>query len=542
MNNNNITLDCNGSIFRGANAETGIDLNKFNGTVIKNCIFENYSRGVVRPDGGSFQNLLLYNNSFANMTTTAINISDITNVTLRTNNFTNISVVAVFGVNITNFNISYNRFCQNNRQLENISGGVRIDNNTLCVTQISPANNTDHVDRNFTFNIPTLGLARTCDLSIGVTGGSFSGRTIVGALIQDDVNVTVNRTFFNGDAVIWQVNCTDTNNNTGNSILFNTTYRGCAVPGNPEVTFPSNINVTFCPGRFEVNLSPDSFAFRIQNTNDSIISCNNTRIVGNASGDIFRILDDANRVRIQHCYGENFSSAIRTPTASTSRNFTIINNTFTNMSLESILLEAVGFNITNNTLSNSTTSGITLVNRGNHTIRNNTITNSANTAIGVGVRNSSNNTIVANNLSFNNVSGIFIFSARSEAQVPSTQPQFENLIANNTICGSGQEGILLWNVFVPESANLFVNNTFCNSSTGFTNANISRVMWSVEMRVVNATNLSVVDANINVTDAQNRTFLTNLLSNTSGHVLRNITEYVVNNSGIFVNHSSVAFV
>ncbi len=549
---NNVTLDCNGTTFITA---TPGDPTQFvaisqskKGAITKNCNFHGTRYGIDMKT--SINNTLIYNNTFENITRVAINITgnDDANtsfITIDSNNFTG-GYLAGFAMDIkttTNINITRNIFANNLSRpvirFEKVIINVT-DNNTIEPRLIIPANNTDQNDINFTFNIPTLGFARTCDLSF--TDSGLSGRTTVLAADDNDVNVTLNRTLFTGSLTNWQVNCTDKNNNTGNSVIFNTTYRACTLPIVPGADAPINTNVTFCPGTFRLNLSANAYFMQIQNTNDSVINCNNTIFSGNSAGDLFSVLNGSNRVKIQHCVAENYSSMIRMPFLTSSRNFTIFNNSFINATGAAILVQAEGFNITNNTIANSTI-GIEIINKGNHTLINNTIKGTNSSALIL--QNTSSNTILWNNLSGGVQDGIQI-NPGPFASLSVVQPRFVNLIANNTICGFGLNGILVRDIFLgtePVMDGLIVNNTFCNTATGSTNGNISRLFWTVDIQVVNATNTSMVDANVNITNLLNRSVSQNLISNSSGFIsFNNITQFVVNNSNILVNESPTTFI
>ncbi|MBI5003230.1 right-handed parallel beta-helix repeat-containing protein [Candidatus Woesearchaeota archaeon] len=552
----NITLDCNGSIIESDDPaddtkESAIAV-RSKGVIVKNCNFAGARFGVKIESGAN--QTLLYNNTFENNTRVAINITgtsagNTSFITIDSNNFTG-GFFAGFAIDIrnaTNINITRNIFANNHSRplirYENVFINTT-DNNTIQPKLISTANNTDQYEINFTFNIPTLGFARTCDLALNVSGGSFSGRTTVLAANDNDVNVTFNRTFFSGDRFTWQVNCTDPNNNTGNSVLFNSTYRACTLPIISGIGLDPGINVTFCPGTFRINISSSSHFIEINNVNDSVISCNNTIIIGNSSGDLFSIVNGSNRVRIQHCLAENYSTMIKTQSLSSSRNVTIFNNTFSNASSEAILIHAEGFNLTNNTIANSTI-GVHLINRGNHTLLNNTIKGSGRSALIV--ENTSSNTVLWNNLSFGSENGIII-NVGAVAGLPAsvTRPEFVNLIANNTVCGFRVNGLSVENTRFSTSPimdGLIANNTFCNTTTGTENGNISRLMWNIDIQAVNATNTSMVDVNINITNLLNRSTLQNVGTPSDGIVsFLNITQFIVNNSNILVNESPTTLV
>lgn len=552
----NITVDCNGSTIitkdtSFANTE-GFAQASAPGFILKNCNLRHYKRGIqIGPAVGGANNTLLYNNSFFNMSESAIDVlgtsGRLFGAVIANNNFTaSATGIAINATNVTSLNITNNIFMNNlSRPVLLLTSVTQnfTENNSVEVKLIAPANNTDQNEINFTFNVPTLGFVRTCDLFInGLAGGSLAGRTTVLAANDNDVNVTLNRTFFNTDQIQWQVNCTDANNNTGDGVIFNTTYRACTVPATSQWNVSSNINVTFCPGVFNLNISQNSFFIQIKETNDSIINCNNTIIIGNASGDLFRVLNDSNRAKIQHCAAENYSYIIRTPSLSSSRNMTIFNNSFTNITTTAIILDAEGFNITNNTFANVSI-GVHLINKGNHTLMNNTIRGTNTTAIII--ENSSSNIILNNNLSNGVVDGIRINSGTITA-LSVSQPNFVNLIANNTICGFGRNGIFAHDIFFstePVMDGLLLNNTLCNTTTGSQNGNISQLSWTIDIQVVNATNTSMSDANVNVTNLLNRTVMQNLVTPSNGVLnLANLTQFVVNNSNILVNESPTSFV
>ncbi len=218
--------------------------------------------------------------------------------------------------------------------------------------------------------------------------------------------------------------------------------------------------------------------------------------------------------------------------ASNGRNLTVILNNFTS-STTGTVLNTNNFNVTNFSNNNITNlqRGLEFINMHRNYVFNNTIKN--NTLYGILLENSSNNTIIWNNISNNSGQGIRV-SAGPVLTITANLPVFENLIANNTICANGFEGILFNNTRILQSPvldGLVANNTFCNATTGTANREIAKVLWDIEIQVVNATNTSMQNANVNVTDTDNGTIQSNLLSNANGFTaIFNITEFIVNNS------------
>lgn len=539
--NNNITLDCNGTIIREADDKgIGVSLNASNGTILLNCLFENFSTAIVKDFTSFSDDIFVYNNSFAN-SSFGVNLTRVGNLTLRSNNFTNLSSRALYLINITNGSATRNRFCQNGGSTYlSENANMTFTNNTLCVTLINPVNNTDQNDINFTFNVPSFGsLARTCDLIVGQN--TVSGRVSVPAATETNVNVTLNTSAYNGDRSNWQVNCTDSNNNGDISIIFNTTYRACTIPASNLVS--PTVNVTFCPGLFEVNLSDNTqFFMNISGVNDTIIECNRTIVRGNSQGDLFVVSNNANRVTVRSCIGANFSSAVKTITATNAANITFVNNSFVNMSNAGIIIGGSFFNITNNTIERINNAGIGVVGNGQNTIRNNSIRN---VSIGIGISNSSNNTIIGNNVSLNRLQGIVIET--DLATLRTALFPFENILINNTICGNTEEGLLVNNTrftLSPLLDGLIANNTFCNGTNGQANRDIAKITWELQVLVVNSTNTSINDANINITNSFNTNVSSDLLTNATGGIVRgqNITQFIINNSLDIINYSPTKFV
>ncbi len=547
IQNNNITVDCNGTIFRTTNnGAVGITIGPFNGTIIKGCVIENFTNGIITSSIDFKSEAFLFNNSFANNTAVQINFTKAGNITLRNNTITNTTGVGIWAENVTNMTVISNSFCRNAVTLVNSTSNITTANNTLCITLISPGNATRQSEINFTFRMQSLLSNRTCDI---ITPTSIlSGRTIVQNTLTDalDANITLNVSFYNNQTFNWQVNCTDTENNKDLSVLFNVTeYKACTVPTLIQ-TAPQE-NITFCPGTFEMNDSGTGSSYMtLSKINDTIIQCNNTILRGNSLTNFITIDNGTNRLTVRHCTLLNFSRGIETrgPGINTN-NFTIYNNSFINLSSFGVNINGpVGFNFTNNTFRNIVGIGIALADSRNITFMNNTIINTS--AEGLTLFNLSNSTIIWNNISITGGPGIYIHPS-GLGFLPTSRPVSTNLIANNTICGASAEGFLANETFYnlsPIMDGLINNNTFCNATTGNANRDVAKLIWSIEVNVVNRTNTSIVNANVNITDTFNRNITSDLLTNASGLTtpLTNITQYIVNNTGQVVNFTPITIV
>ncbi|MBI5072355.1 right-handed parallel beta-helix repeat-containing protein, partial [Candidatus Woesearchaeota archaeon] len=470
ISNNNVTLDCNGSVIRGNGTGIALEIGPYNGTIIQNCYFENYTNTIVTNPGAFKDYILLFNNSFAN-SNFGPNLTRLGNITMRANNFTNLSTLALYELNVTNGTILRNRFCQNGLTYNSENANASFTNNTLCVTLTTPANNTNQNEINFTFNVPSFGsLARTCDLVTNSTNALF-GRTTVPAGTTLDVNVTVNTTFFSNDRINWQVNCTDTNDNGGISTTFNTTYKACTLP---TVGFEvSNANITLCPGRY--NLNTPQTGFFINGTAGGVV-CNNTIISGNNGGTAVKFLSPASDGQLRNCYIANFGQGINADRSGPDRLF-IYNNTLQNITTEGFIARNIsGMNMTNNTFS-SVGIGISLLNSFGHSIDNNIIYNATNSllldnATGVNLRN--------NNIS--NISGTSIQMNVSDPLENMTL--FNYTISGNYFCGNRQLVFLIQNFGVSTTLNGTVSaNTFCNSTDSVPNGGIANVSWTADVLV-----------------------------------------------------------
>ncbi|PIN80015.1 hypothetical protein COV16_01575 [Candidatus Woesearchaeota archaeon CG10_big_fil_rev_8_21_14_0_10_34_8] len=551
LSQNNITLDCNGSTIHGVlDPEImGIQTRNYKGVIIKNCVVSNYSTLIQTwtQDVTAIGNdhILIYNNTLLNASAAALNITLADNITIISNNFTNITTTGakvIIADTIANLTLTNNRFCGNTVPAFNASGITTntTENNTLCIDLISPANNTDQNDINYTFHVPVLGYDQVCDLNINNTVNRTFTVTAESVATNPNTNISINTTQFNPTEFNWNINCSDIKNNAGNSTIFNTTYKACTVPTEAMIA-RNQTNVTFCPGTFEIN--DNRPLLQISDVEDSVIQCNNTIFSSNENGILFGLRDSTTRVTIRNCVASNFGIGVDSSTTQQyPKNITIFNNTFINMSDTGISINGQRYNVTNNTIINSS-KGITILGHGNHTLINNTIIN--NTLYGISIYNSSNNTILSNNVSNNQAEGIIIRAKNTNALSTST-PGFNNLITNNTICGNAYEGILINNTRFSTSPvldGLVANNTICNTTTGTPNRDIAKLIWELTVQVVNATNTSMYQANVNVTNIINETVITNLETNVSGFTnIFNITQFIINNSGILINKTPTNFV
>ncbi len=476
IQNNNITLDCNFTRIRGADAEVGINIGPYNGTIIKNCIFENYSIAI-NNKAGAVDTLLLFNNSFANLTVSSLNVSNIQNLTLRSNNFTNNTGSAIVMENITNTTITNNYFCNNGvPTIYNTSANYTAANNTFCVNLVVPRNNTINDEINYTFTVPSLGYQRTCDLLINNVNNS--GRARVNPDVESAQNVTVNTTFFAANKFVWRVNCTDANNNNGISVQYNSTYGSCTVPTSGALIGASNI--TLCAGTYYLNET----GMAINGRAGGII-CNNTILKSNLSLSAINIITQASDARVVACYFSGFYKAIVAEGVLTNR-LVIINNTFNNISNNAVNLKLhSNDNITNNSFRDVNTA-IHMQNTYNHRVENNYVYN---TSTGLFLKNATGTTIINNN--FTNITSTGI---GADTLTPLTNVTFFNYtISNNYFCGIANYVFFVQDYQLSSTLNDIVPaNGFCNSTDATPNGAIARVMWSTEMQAI--TNSGPVDA------------------------------------------------
>jgi len=474
IQNNNITLDCNFTIMSGANAEVGINVGSYNGTIIKNCIFENYTIGI-NNTGKAINMLLLFNNSFANLTGNALNLTNIQNLTLRSNNFTNSSGSAISIENITNTTILGNYFC-NNRipTISNTSANYTATNNTFCVNLINPINNSFMYDVNFTFSVSSLGFERVCNVMINHVNAS--GKTTVSATNENAVNLTINTSMYvNIDKFTWKVNCTDNRDNTGISLLYNLTYRACTVP-TAGMSIPPR-NITLCPGTYGLNTTGDAIT---QNTTASGIICNNTIIQGNGSGSVVSVNLQSSDSQIKHCIFNNFENGIVMNNVGSHR-FKIINNTFQNLSGDGVgPVRTNNTNITNNSFVN-VNRAVWAINSHNNTIANNYVYNASR---GMYVQNATATSIVNNN--FTNITGTAL---QFDTNTPlSNATPFNYTVTNNFFCGISTDAIWVKDYSVSRTLDGIITvNTFCNSTSEMPNGAVASVLWTVDSFVFNNT-------------------------------------------------------
>jgi parallel beta-helix repeat protein len=538
--NNNLTLDCNGTTFIGSNDEPDfITLVDTNGLIMKNCIVSNVSNGLTTTVANFNDNILIYNNTFTNISSTGLDLRLIGNITIQDNNFTNISVHGIFSNDTNNLTVERNRFCHVTPQGVDLHQTNRsITNNTLCVTLGSPANGTTQPDTNFTFSVQTIDLNRTCTLAVG--SNADVGVTEVINVTPTDVNVTLNTTLFDGTDFEWNITCGDTDDNEGTSLTFNNTYGACTVPtlGSSPT---SNTDFRFCPGTFK--LSGTDPVLDVGTIENVTASCNETKFYGNRTADFIQLSGLMSNFTLQHCYAENFTGGVANAAFNTAKtNITLYNNTLRNMSVIGVdIRRGQGYNLTNNTITYSPI-GVNISHDGNHSLVNNTILNNANA--GVVLTNTSSNTLLDNNISDSTIYGIEI-KQPSLDEIPTAQPPFRNTLADNTICNNGDVGILINNTFIDAIGfeELVANNSICTATTASTNTEMAKVMWTTEIHVVNATNTTVADAIVNVSDASAQNVSSDLVTNGTGITSKiNITQMLINNTQDLLNKSPVDIV
>lgn len=545
IRNNNITLDCNGSTIRGSGTGIGIALGNYNGTVLKNCRFQNYGNGSVYSLYGQHKdNILLFNNTLSD-SPVLMNLSFIGNVTIQNSSFNNFTTGALDVYNITNATVLFNEFC-GGTAFANATGTVtaNVSNNTICTTLVFPANNTDMYDINFTFNNLWISQVRMrCTLfANNQSSGRYRGLGV-------EKNITLNTSLYQGQQVLWNVTCDDSYGNTGVSQTRNVTYRSCTVP-TVNMSFPASTNVTFCPGRYELNATGILPMATVTSNNDTFLHCNNTILIGNGGSNIAGIAleNDVFRYSIRHCFIGNVQRVIAASSVNTLTlgNITIFNNTFN--STNGVLVEwGSYYNFTNNTFNGTI---LSLSNVSNNYIINNTFTvEGGNTHLLL--NNSVNTTILWNNITHNQASAIEIYFGNIIPTTP-IRPQFEQLIANNTVCrppgvtGSPNTNDILIDNFrlttSPILDGLLANNTFCNFSSNEANRSIARVQWTIQVNVVNATNNSINSAMVNITDFSNTSVVTGLMTNQTGFTNETrVTQFIVDNSSTLINLTPTTF-
>ncbi len=521
FSNNNLTLDCNSTIFRGANAEVGINIGPYNGTIIKNCIFENYSKAI-NNTGNSIDSLLIFNNSFFNLTTNSINVSNIQNITVRSNNFTNNSGSAIAIVNITNATIMRNYFCNNGAPtIIATNANYSATNNTLCINLVSPANNTDQYDINFTFIAPSVGYERTCHLMINNVNAS--GFVTINGTDEAAKNVTLNNSIYSSqDRFTWRVNCTDGNDNTGLSVLYNTTYRACTVP--TVGMSVGSADIMLCPGTYMLNTT--GYAITMTYKTSGLL-CNNTILRGANSGNIMDVTASAEESQVQHCIFEDFNTGIILIQAGAD-GFKIINNTFKNIRTDTIRIRRVNtVNITNNSFMSLRT-GVLLNNSQDTTIANNSFVN---LTYGAYLYNATGTQILNNN--FTNITfGALLFDPIIPLQ---SATSFNNTITNNYFCGIHASALSLLDYSVTQTINNFATtNTFCNSSNSNPNTRIAIVQWTVDALVLN--NTDVISGSSVGADSTNpdRTIDVELTNNT-GVARLTLIEFNISVDSLYIN-------
>ncbi len=535
INQNNITLNCNGANLSGTNTKEVVSITSRNGFVLENCFIANFSSGITTATASANDEILIYNNSFTNMSSRGIEAVFVRNVTIRSNNFTTSLQNAVYLDSVSNATVSYNNFCGSDQALFSNASNTTIVNNTLCVTQTDPLNGTSHNSINFTFTVPSLNLNRTCNFTLN---GSIPAGSFVVQNSTNPGNITVNESIYAGQDFTWSVSCSDVNNNTGTSLTFNNSYTGCTVP-TPLMSIPNASLISFCPGTFQIN---NTVIDTQMNVSDSVYTCNNTIFRGNQSTS-FIILHPGNQnLTLQHCDIANYSFFVNgtTTTEPRPRNITIYNNTVLNISDTGIVARALGYNITGNTIISAST-GILIFDGINTTVENNTITNM--TSKGIVLINATAAHIISNNISGDTIG---IAEQRGAlSTINNITPQYSHFISGNTICENNNGGMLVNNTVFATTASmsLIANNSFCNATTGNVNSELIKVIWSLDVQVVNATNTGIPLANVNISDATGTYIFTNQPTKASGITGElNITEFIVYNNESIENKTPISFV
>ncbi|MFA6889195.1 MAG: right-handed parallel beta-helix repeat-containing protein, partial [Candidatus Woesearchaeota archaeon] len=517
INNENVTLDCNGTTIVGSNSDDIVNLKIHNGTIIKNCNFENTSRAIYSV--GSNDNILVYNNTFANMSPNAIWMGDNQkNIIIRNNTFLNISLASILANNVLNISLINNIFCSNeHNSISSSNSNITAKNNSICVYNWFPANNTDTADINFTFFSGSIG-NQTCTL---MAQGLKSGAVIVLNQSNNLQNVTLNRTIYVGTQINWQVNCTDEYDNKGISALINTTYRACTVP-TTGMNLPQT-NVTLCPGTYYLYPIMTN-AIDINNRAAGLI-CNNTNIVGNNTGFGVSIGELGSDVQVKNCNISRYSISLRNPSEVGANRLQIYNNSFENTTKNSEFMYINNVNISNNIFTSSSIH-ITGLNLTNLTVYNNSFSHALE---GINLTNSINSNISFNNFTNLTNSGILYLLTNPQTNVTNLNTTVEN----NTFCGIETEALFFKNYVVSSSLNGIANtNTFCNSTTGNPNLRIATVSWTTDVLVINNSGF-ITGSRMYVQDG-NRVIINQNYVNSTGAIRLTLKEFILQN-----NHTDV---
>jgi len=85
INSDDVILDCQGHTVSGDGTGNGFHSSGFNNITVKNCIFSNFSRGILI---GETNNFYIFNNSIWNCSSHPIDVGSSNNITVRNNNCT----------------------------------------------------------------------------------------------------------------------------------------------------------------------------------------------------------------------------------------------------------------------------------------------------------------------------------------------------------------------------------------------------------------------------------------------------------------------
>jgi nitrous oxidase accessory protein NosD len=376
FNVDDITMDCDNSIFFGNGSSRGVNLVNRDNVALKSCTLVNYTYGAYSMSAGtenvSIESNKFFNSSYGfyiNPTGAARNNHTFFNNTFGSNG------VGVYLRNIENSTFINNTFrsqssyaldLQFNAEYNSISGNIFISNNPGS----DQVNNDDVTNL---FNASTIGNYWS-DYD-EESEGCYDNQQ-PGGFCDNQFNIS----------------------GSGNSADYlASTYQfgTCTVPYDD---FAPTADVTFCKGGFHLTDGGSSGVLRLTNSN-VIVTCSETRFIGPGSG-IFVTSSLTNNFTLSGCTAANYSYGI----SSDANNFTVINNLFTNISSIATQITAEDASIINNTYLNNA-QGVYLW--GNTSIIvNNSFTDHSNVGISI-VTGSSNNTITGNSFINGAVADVF---------------------------------------------------------------------------------------------------------------------------------------